>query len=98
MASARLSARPRQPVTAGVHPLGLAPQRDGLLVVPPSAGRGLPLLVALHGAGGTGAQMVSLLAAEAARRGVLVVAPDSRGSTWDAVGPRNSAGRTGGGS
>jgi phospholipase/carboxylesterase len=59
-----------------------------LLVVPPSAAPGLPLLVALHGAGGTGRQMVDLLAAEAARRGVLVVAPDSRGVTWDAVAGR----------
>ncbi len=88
MGSARLSARPRQPVPAGSHPLRLAPRRDGLLVVPPSAAPGLPLLVALHGAGGTGRQMVDLLAAEAARRGVLVVAPDSRGVTWDAVAGR----------
>jgi phospholipase/carboxylesterase len=51
---------------------------------PPPVG-GVPVLVALHGAGGTGRQMVDLLAGPARERGLLVLAPDSRGRTWDAM-------------
>jgi predicted esterase len=65
--------------------LGLAQRRDGVLVVPPGVAPGARLLVALHGAGGTGRQMAQLLAAEAVRRGLLVLAPDSRGGTWDLI-------------
>ena len=75
----------------GAHALGLGGPRDGVLVLPDRVpedatnGSPLPLLVALHGAGGTGRQMVDLLAAEPARRDLLVLAPDSRGSTWDVI-------------
>ena len=54
----------------------------------PPADRGdapLPLVVALHGAGGNGGQMTALLASAAAARGVLVLAPDSRGVSWDVI-------------
>jgi phospholipase/carboxylesterase len=89
MRSARLSARPggpsEDPLAPGTHPLRLGNLRDGLLVVPPAAAPGAPLLLALHGAGGTGRQLSDLLDAEAARRGLLVLAPDSRGMTWDVI-------------
>jgi phospholipase/carboxylesterase len=90
MGSARLSARPAATTTQeafapGTHALGLGDRRDALLVVPPSAAPGAPLVLGLHGAGGTGRQMEQLLAAEAARRGLLVLAPDSRGTTWDVI-------------
>ncbi len=89
MTSARLSARPGaahgDAPLPGAHPLRIAEGRDGLLAVPPGAVPGAPLLVAFHGAGGTGRQMTDLLAVEATRRGVLVLAPDSRGATWDVI-------------
>jgi phospholipase/carboxylesterase len=89
MRSARLSARPAAPsrdaLAPGTHPLGLANRRDALLVVPPRAAPGAPLVLGLHGAGGTGRQMTELLAAEAALRNLLVLAPDSRGTTWDVI-------------
>ena len=89
MRSARLSARPAAPsqegLAPGTHPLGLGNRRDALLVVPPAAAPGAPLVLGLHGAGGTGRQMSSLLAGEGARRGMLVLAPDSRGTTWDVI-------------
>jgi phospholipase/carboxylesterase len=89
MRSARLSARPapagQQALAAGTHPLRLGNRRDGALLVPPGAPPGAPLLVALHGAGGTGSQMIDLVGAEAARRGLLVLAPDSRGTSWDVI-------------
>jgi phospholipase/carboxylesterase len=89
MRSARLSARRAPPgqqaLAAGTHPLRLGNRRDGALLVPPGAPPGAPLLVALHGAGGAGSQMIDLLGAEAARRGLLVLAPDSRGTSWDVI-------------
>ena len=39
----------------------------------------------LHGAGGTGSQALSLVADRAVRHGVLVLAPDSEGATWDVI-------------
>jgi phospholipase/carboxylesterase len=73
--------------TPGVHPLALGGQRDGLLLVPPAAETGapLPLVLALHGAGGTARSMADLLVAPASTRGVLVLAPDSRRATWDVI-------------
>ena len=88
---ARLRQRPHVPsrVTApGRYPLGLATGRDGFLHVP--AGyrpeRAAPLFVLLHGAGQgarmwSSASLVRLLDAE----GVVVLVPESRGPTWDAV-------------
>jgi phospholipase/carboxylesterase len=90
MSSARLFARPG-PVrgevpTAGTHALGLGARRDGVLVVPPALPSGpVPLVVALHGAGGIGWQMAGLVAAPAASRRLPVLAPDSRSSTWDVI-------------
>ncbi len=89
MGAARLTARPgttrAEPPPPGTYALGLATPRDGLLVVPPDLAPGAPLVVALHGAGGTGRQMADLVTAEAARRGVLVLAPDARALTWDVI-------------
>lgn len=72
---------------AGTSPLDLGGDRDGLLHVPASAApdRPAPLVVVLHGAGARGAQMVDLLRDRAEERGVLVLAPDSRRSTWDVI-------------
>ncbi|TNC64001.1 alpha/beta hydrolase [Rubellimicrobium roseum] len=72
---------------AGRHPLGLRPGRDGLLRVPASLRLPVPLLIILHGAGGTAVQSLSLVADRAERHGVLVLAPESEGSTWDVIRP-----------
>src|SRR4051794_20557513 len=95
-ARGRLTARPSAGTSSaagargpGVHPLGLGAGRDGLVLVPAAAaaaaGEPRPLVVSLHGAGGTGAQMIDLLEASASRRGLFVLAPDSRGRTWDVI-------------
>lgn len=68
---------------AGGHPLGLAAGRDGVLEVPP--GRPAWLVVALHGHGGSGARMGDLLGPAVTARGGLLLAPDARGATWDAL-------------
>jgi predicted esterase len=45
----------------------------------------VPLLVLLHGAGGSGAGVLRRLGALASDAGVAVLAPDSRASSWDAI-------------
>ncbi|HET7039251.1 MAG TPA: hypothetical protein VFH97_05145 [Gemmatimonadales bacterium] len=86
---ARLTARPATP-TAGVEP-GLTPlggvPRDGLLYVPPAydPASPMPLVLALHGAGGTADGPVALLQEAADAAGFIVLAVDSRLRTWDVI-------------
>ena len=75
--------RPRRS-PPGIHPLGLGGERDGVLVMPERAGP-LPLILMLHGAGGSGRRAVRRLTAVATELGCAILAPDSRGATWDAV-------------
>jgi phospholipase/carboxylesterase len=70
----------------GPNPLGIGNDRDGVIYIPKGYAKGIatPLVIALHGAGGSGA------GAEFAFRyadefGVIVLAPDSRDWTWDSV-------------
>jgi phospholipase/carboxylesterase len=85
----RLKARPRRGPAAsnkGPGPLGLGADRDAILHLPENASRGpLPLLVLLHGAGGSGAGILQRLRSFSDDAGVAVLAPDSRGGTWDAI-------------
>lgn len=86
----RLRARPRANVTTsaeGRHALDLGDVRDGVLVMPskPAAGP-LPLLVVFHGAGGGAEGILRRVAAAADEAGVVVLAPESRDGTWDAIG------------
>lgn len=73
--------------TPGRHPLGLDRTRDGAVLVPVGLDPAKPtaLIVALHGAGGIATQMLDLLAVQAERHGLIVLAPESRGSTWDVI-------------
>ena len=72
----------------GTRPLGLVPTGDPLLHVPPglAAGERLPLVVTLHGAGGGAEGGLALLRALAGEHGLVLLAPASRGATWDAIG------------
>jgi phospholipase/carboxylesterase len=87
----RLSARPRsvgagRGATPGTRTLGLDPRRDAALFVPANAApREVPLLLLLHGAGGTGERILGRLRDAAEEAGVAMLAPDSRDSTWDAI-------------
>jgi predicted esterase len=67
--------------------LGLDPSRDAILTVPPGAqpDRPLPLLVLLHGAGGSADGILRRLGEVPSAAGIAVLAPDSRGQTWDAI-------------
>ena len=84
-----LGVRPHQPsttVSPGEHALELAGDRDGLLIVPEQyrPDKPAPLAVMLHGAGGRARRLASLLSA-ANSFGVLLLLPDSRSTTWDAI-------------
>ncbi len=93
--SALLMTRPSQPtnpVGPGTYPLGLAPFRDGLLYVPPQAAPSvlLPLVVTLHGGGGTASSQIDFYRPDAQQRGYYLLAVEARGGTWDAINGRFS--------
>jgi phospholipase/carboxylesterase len=71
----------------GVEPLGLDQRRDAFLRIPRdhNPGQALPLVLVLHGAGGSGRRVMRHLESNADRAGFLLLAPDSRDHTWDAV-------------
>ena len=79
---------PRSKTVPGEQALGLGGDsgRDGLLIVPAGyrSDTPAPLAVMLHGAGGS-ARRVSSLFAVAGELGVIVLAPESRGTTWDGI-------------
>ncbi|MGM0931010.1 MAG: alpha/beta hydrolase [Actinomycetota bacterium] len=72
---------------SGKYRLGLERERDSLLHIPPERRPGgrAGLRVSLHGAGGDASRGLSLLAPLADQFGLVLLAPASRGSTWDAV-------------
>lgn len=86
----RLTARPHSGVSttgSGQIMLGLNVERDAILHVPKSAGQSaLPLLVMLHGATQSGEDMFWYLGSAHEEAGVAVLAPNSRDTTWDAIG------------
>ena len=85
----RLSARPRPEVKTsetGKIMLGLDTARDAVLQIPKNAGQSpLPLLVMLHGATQSSDTMFRYLGSIPEEAGVVVLAPNSRGTTWDAI-------------
>jgi predicted esterase len=83
----RFTVRPHpttSPAKSGTRTVGLESGRDALLHVPTANGP-MPLLVMLHGATGSGQGVFRRVAAASDESGVAVLAPDSRGTTWDAI-------------
>jgi phospholipase/carboxylesterase len=75
-----------QTTAEGEHRLGLEPGRDAVLRLPPKPSSDpMPLLVLLHGAGSSGETMLRRTSTASDDAGVAVLAPDSRGQTWDAI-------------
>ena len=81
---------PPSPPTTGLRPLGLggASERDGLVYVPPTydAFQPAPLALMLHGAGGDARGGISPFLHLADEAGLILLAPQSRGRTWDVLG------------
>jgi phospholipase/carboxylesterase len=91
-AGGHLGARPAKtpPATApraGVRRLGLGDERDGVFYVPEGLTAPAPLVVLLHGATGSADGITRRLAAFAIadELKLAVLAPDSRGQTWDMI-------------
>lgn len=87
----RLSARPAPPDSPGepgLHALATRGGRDALLYVPASVrwDTPAPLAVLLHGAGGQAGHGLDLLRGHADAAGLILLAPASRGRTWDVIG------------
>jgi phospholipase/carboxylesterase len=80
---------PREQVRPGLMRLGLADERDGFLFVPKdnSVRKPAPLVILLHGATQR-ARLFERIADAADTASVVILAPDSRDVTWDAVGGR----------
>jgi phospholipase/carboxylesterase len=94
--TARLHARPDSAaatgsapaaIEPGLHELGLAQGRDGLLYVPHprDSATPAPLVVLLHGAGSTARRGIDLLLPVAEEAGLVLLAPDARRATWDVI-------------
>jgi phospholipase/carboxylesterase len=86
----RLTARPRNTAKSsatGRIMLGLDRDRDAILQLPEIASQSpLPLLVMLHGATQSADDMFWYLGSTYEEAGVAVLAPNSRDTTWDAMG------------
>jgi phospholipase/carboxylesterase len=86
--SARPTAAPTHAVPVGLHTIGLATgARDGLLYVPTgyNAAVATPFVVVLHGATRNGLEMIEAMREFADVNTVVLLAPDSRGATWDMI-------------
>ena len=85
----RLSARPQRvtrAVSSGFAPLSIGRDRDGVLYVPAQAKDGpVPLVVLLHGAGGSAQGIRRRLFGTSDSLPFALLIPDSRGPTWDAI-------------
>jgi predicted esterase len=90
-AKAGITARPRkpsQPAPAGLTSIELTPgSQRGLLYVPASyvPGKPLPLLLLLHGARGGAQGIIVHMTALAEAFGIIILAPEARGRTWDVI-------------
>lgn len=78
----RLNARPSEPSGAEGGEAGTQKLGRALLYVPPGDGP-KRLVVMLHGAGGFPADALDLLRPYADRAGLILLAPKSKGTTWD---------------
>lgn len=86
----RLSSTPTTPTLSaepGESAIGLDAPRDGRIYIPvgydPS--RPAPLMLGFHGAGGAGSSWIQAMRPAADAMGVVLLAPDSRARTWDAI-------------
>jgi predicted esterase len=82
----RVSA-PSRTTAPGLYQLSLGSSRDGLLYVPTSykPETAAPISLLLHGAGRAANELVTPMRGYADKVGLILLAVDSRGGTWDAI-------------
>ena len=75
------------PLAPGRHDLGIAAERDAVLVVPEGLAPGapVPLMVLFHGGGGSAAKILPMMEGHAQRHRFLLQVPQSVFPTWDIV-------------
>lgn len=84
-------ARPRavtgEEASSGLGALGLGAERDGLVYVPSGyeAARAAPFALMLHGAYLGAREGLASFLDPADEAGLILLAPESRGCTWDVV-------------
>lgn len=90
--SGRIEARPSTKktlgsTTTGLRRTGVGEERDGFLYVPDTVNfkAPVPLLVMLHGPGGDAQDALDPIREHADRAGIIVLAPESQGQTWDGI-------------
>ena len=78
---------PPVPTATGAQPIGLDGGRDGVIYLPPGLTGPAPLFVLLHGATGSAAGITRRTEAFALadELKMVILAPDSRERTWDAI-------------
>ncbi|MDR0934020.1 MAG: esterase [Burkholderiaceae bacterium] len=83
--SFRITPPVNPPLPPGGHLLGVAEERDTLLIVPEGLepGEPVPLLVMFHGAGGSAEKVLPFLDAHAKAGRFLLMLPQSIYPTWD---------------
>ncbi|WP_017733907.1 alpha/beta hydrolase [Nafulsella turpanensis] len=71
----------------GLQPLGLSSKRDGFIYIPATyqAEKPASLALMLHGAGGQAEHGLSLLRRYADEQNIILLAPASRGRSWDII-------------
>lgn len=91
----RLSVRTKtggRTTASGTQLLGLDKDRDAILQMPAAIPNApMPLLVLLHGAGGSADRQLQRMGSAPSDAGVAVLAPFSRGASWDAIRGRFGA-------
>ena len=82
-----VTTRPLQTTLHGIRNIGLDKDRDALLYIPQtySPEQGAPFALLLHGAGGSAEHGLFLLKDLAEIHNLILLAPSSRGNTWDLI-------------
>lgn len=85
-----VTTRPLQTALHGIRNIGLDKDRDALLYVPKTHApeQPAPFALLLHGAGGSAEHGLFLLKDLAETHNLILLAPSSRGTTWDLIEER----------